>query len=421
MPRRATILGGVLALAATACTGAAAIEERTTDRATSEPIAPLPSTTVATVASSTTITPVPVGPPRPVADHPGPTPPPPRPGSEPGFSGRGTVVVAAGGAEIRPTRSDAPVATIREGVVLAGLGQSPDEEWTRVLTTCDDEMWVPTDRIHGTPPAPPARIGAGFDLADAVIVVDAGHGGPVNTGAQSPGGLVEKENNLLIAGRLRDLLGRPSTIDWETGAIHDGTAVPAAGRVIMTRVGDGPAGDYEAGLTFRATVANTARAHALVSIHTNAGWDRDTEIPGSDVYYQSQPGVTADSRRLATLMVEELRRGLGPFEADWVGTTSMGAKSRLSPRTGGQYYGILKDARVPAVIAEGAYIANPSEGELLGTPEFQQAYADAVYRALVRFLTTDDAGEAPSHDPEVWHGSVFHGGPQPDCQVPLQP
>ena len=312
------------------------------------------------------------------------------------------------------------MATIREGVVLPGLGQSTDGRWTRVLTTCDQEMWLPTARVHAAPPAPPGPIGAGFDFGDAVIVVDAGHGGPVNTGAQSPGGVVEKENNLLIAARLRDLLEQPSTIDWETGAIHDGSAIPAAGRVIMTRVGDGPAGDYEAGLTFRATVANTAAAHALVSIHTNAGWDRDTEIPGSDVYYQSQRDVTKDSRRLAKLMVEELRRGLTPFEADWVGTTLMGAKSRLSPRTGGQYYGILDDAAVPAVIAEGAYIANPSEGELLETPEFQQAYADAMYRALVRFLTTDDPGRAPSHDPEVWYGAVFRGGPQPDCQVPEQ-
>jgi N-acetylmuramoyl-L-alanine amidase len=330
-------------------------------------------------------------------------------------------VVARGGADLRPTRNAEQVATIREGVVLPGLGQSADGRWTRVLTTCDQEMWLPTARVHGAPPAPPAPTGAGFDFGDAVIVVDPGHGGPVNTGAQSSGGLIEKENNLVIAARLRDLLARPSTIDWETGAIHDGTAVPAAGRVIMTRVGDGADGDYEAGLTFRATVANTAGAHALVSIHTNAGWDRDTEIPGSDVYYQSQRGVIDDSRRLARLMVEELRRGLASFEADWVGTTLMGAKSRLSPRTGGQYYGVLDDATVPAVIAEGAYIANPTEGALLETPEFQQAYADAMYRALVRFLTTDERGGAPSHAPEVWHGAVFHGGPQPDCQVPLQP
>jgi N-acetylmuramoyl-L-alanine amidase len=415
-------LCGLLALVASGCTGASAIEERATGDAPSEPIAPLPSITVAAVGTTTTtMAPEPTGPPRPVADTPQPTPPAPRPGTEPGFSGRGTVVVARGGADLRPTRNAEPVATIREGVVLPGLGQSADGRWTRVLTTCDQEMWLPTARVHGAPPAPPARTGAGFDFGDAVIVVDPGHGGPVNTGAQSSGGLIEKENNLVIAARLRDLLARPSTIDWETGAIHDGTAVPAAGRVIMTRVGDGADGDYEAGLTFRATVANAAGAHALVSIHTNAGWDRDTEIPGSDVYYQSQRDVIEDSRRLARLMVEELRRGLAPFEADWVGTTLMGAKSRLSPRTGGQYYGVLDDATVPAVIAEGAYIANPTEGALLETPEFQQAYADAMYRALVRFLTTDERGGAPSHAPEVWHGAVFHGGPQPDCQVPLQP
>lgn len=380
-----------------------------------------PATTATTPVAGTTAPPDPIGPPRPVPRRPRPTPPAPSPGADPGFAGEGTVVVAAGGAPLRSTRGAEPGAVIREGVVLPALGWSPDGAWTRVLTTCDEEVWLPTDRVHGTPPAPGAAIGAGFDFADAVIVVDPGHGGPSNTGAVSADGLVEKDNNLVIAARLRDLLSRPSTIDWATGAIHDGDTVPAAGRVIVTRVGAGPAGDYEAGLTFRAALANTAAAHALVSIHTNAGWERHTRIPGSDVYYQSQPAVTAGSRRLATLMVEELRRGLAPFRADWVGARKLGAKSRLSPTTGDQLYGILKDAAVPAVIAEGAYIANPSEADLLATPAFQQAYADAVYRALVRFLTTDDPGEAPSHDPEVWHGTVSRGGPRPDCALPLQP
>ena len=416
---RSMLVGALVAAALVAsCTGADG-----GDPAAAGTVAPsvAPSTTSAPATPTTTLVPPTMGRVRPVAAAPDPTPAPPPPGAEPGFSGEGTVVIASGGAELRPTIRGEPVATVREGVVLPGLGQSEDGVWTRVLTTCDERMWVPTDRIHGTPPAPPADIGAGFDFAEAVIVVDAGHGGQSNTGAQSPDGLVEKDNNLVIAARLRDLLSRSATIDWATGEIHEGDAVPAAGRVIMTRMGDGAAGDYEAGLTFRAEVANTAAAHALVSIHTNAGWEKPTPIPGSDVFYQSQDGVRAGSRRLATIMVEELRRGLAPFDADWVGTERLGAKSRLSPRNGSQYYGVLEDAEVPAVIAEGAYIANDSEGELLATPEFQQAYADAIYRALVRFLTTDDPGDAPSHDPEVFDGSVFFGGPRPDCQVPLQP
>ncbi len=345
---------------------------------------------------------------------------PPDPGGNTGFTGRGTVTVAAGGALMAATPGGEPIGVIREGLVLPALRNSANGGWTRVLTMCDEKVWMRRDQVAATPPAPEATIGSGFDFADAVIVVDAGHGG-ANIGAAGAGGLVEKHNNLLIAVRLRDLLTRPSTVDWDTGDIHDGSDIPAAGHVIMTRVGDGAAGDYQAGLTFRATLANTAAAHALVSVHTNAGWEIRTATPGSEVYYQSQEALFEPSRRLASLAVEELQRGLAVFDADWVGSVITGAKSRLSPRDGSQYYGLLEAAQVPAVIVEGAYIANPSEAELLATPEFQQAYAEALYRALVRFLTTDDPGGGPSHAPEVWNGSVFRGAPTEDCQVPMQP
>jgi N-acetylmuramoyl-L-alanine amidase len=194
--------------------------------------------------------------------------------------------------------------------------------------------------------------------------------------------------------------------------------VPAAAQVIVTRSGEGDDADYEAGLIFRAELASALNAHALVSIHNNAGFDTTSETAASDVYYQSD---IAESRRLAALLVAEFARSFAPFDADWVATEPVGAKSRLSPRDAStQYYGLLRRAEVPAVIAEGAYIANQSEADLLATPEFRQAYADAVYRALVRFITTDDAGGI-SHDPVVWEGHAGSGGARPECELPEQP
>ena len=163
----------------------------------------------------------------------------------------------------------------------------------------------------------------------------------------------------------------------------------------------------EAGLFYRSYLANAANAHAMVAIHNNAGWEVRLESPGSDVYYQSQ---VPDSRRFARIMVEELQRSFAPFEADWVGALETGAKSRLSPREGNpQYYGILRRSEMPTVIAEGVYIANQSEADLLETAEFRQAYADAVYRALVRFLTTDDVGGGSDTDPVIWYGDAGSG------------
>ncbi|MCP4965032.1 MAG: N-acetylmuramoyl-L-alanine amidase [bacterium] len=334
-----------------------------------------------------------------------------------GFSGVGAVTMARGGAALYETpEAEEPFVVAREGLVFAARSQH--DEWIEVFTSCDAPAWVHESNVFAEPPAPDATIGPGFDFAKAVIVLDPGHGGPWNTGAVSPGGLVEKEINLDIARRVDDLLAEPHTVDWESGQIFVGREIPEAGWVMMTRAGDSESADYEAGLTFRSDLANSIGAHAMVAIHNNAGWEVSLDIPGTDVYYQSQ---VPESRRFAKIMVAELRRSFRGFEADWVGAVETGAKSRLSAEDDNpQYYGILRRSEMPTVITEGAYISNPSEADLLATPEFRQAYADAVYRALVLFLTTDDTGAAPDSDPVIWQGVAGSGDARPECVIPSQ-
>lgn len=371
----------------------------------------------ATTPTTSTLPPPPVT----IADEVAIEDPAPAPGVPAGWDGNGVVTVAAGGADVASSPGGEPFVRMREGLVVAGRGSSSDGEWTRIFHMCDGVAWIRTSEIAATPPAPAGAVGTGFSLADAVVVIDPGHGGPANTGAVA-GDLAEKTLNVEIAARVVDMLRRPNSVDWATGSILAGDAIPAAGTVILTRVGAGDSADYEAGLDFRAAVANAANAHAMVSIHNNAGQEIELDMPGSDVYYQSQGPLQDDSRRLAVLLVEEFRRSFAGFPAEWVGAIELGAKSRISPRDGvSQYYGVLKASTVPTVIAEGAYLSNPSEAELLQTPEFQHAYAAAVYRALVRFLTTDEPGGAPSYDPEVWAGSAGRGGARPVCEIPAQP
>lgn len=326
------------------------------------------------------------------------------------------VTVGDGGAALYEDRSGEPFVVAREGLMFSA--QQQQGEWIEVFTTCDALAWIKSDDVFARPPAESATIGSGFDFAEATIVIDPGHGGPWNTGAGSPSGLAEKDVNLDIARRVRDLLSEPRSVDWSTGVILNGTDIPGAGWVILTRTGSGAAGDYEAGLFYRSHLANAANAHAMVAIHNNAGWAVRLDRPGSDVYYQSQ---IPESRRFAKIMVEELRRSFATFEADWVGAPETGAKSRLSPRDDNpQYYGILRRSEMPTVITEGVYISNQSEADLLATAEFRQAYADAVYRALVRFLTTNDTGNARDSDPVVWYGDAGSGDAQPDCVIPSQ-
>ncbi len=321
--------------------------------------------------------------------------------------------MARGGADLFEELGGEALVRAHEGLVFPVSGRTGD--FFEVMTPCNDSRLVAASEVAFTPAVPLLPVGDGFDFANAVIVLDPGHGGP-NFGATGPSGQREKEVNLDIARRARDILSAPHTINWATGEILDGSAVPAAGQVWVTRT-EGPEGaDIESGLTFRTGLANSLNAHALVSIHNNAAPDGPFDGPGSEVYHQY---LDDESKRLAGLLVEEMRRGFAPFEADWVGARDAGAKFRVR-ENGDEVYGILRRSDVPAVIAEGVYISNPSEDALLATPAFRQAYADAVYRALVRFITTDDPGSGFT-EPPPYLATPSSGGPRDTCRVPAQP
>ena len=189
--------------------------------------------------------------------------------------------------------------------------------------------------------------------------------------------------------------------------------VPAAATAVLTRSPDGPnGGDYQLGLTYRSMVANTLDADALVSIHHNTVPEADLDHPGSDAFVSL---ANPESPRLGGLIVQELRASLSRFDADWMGSPGAGVISRVGA-DGDDYYSILARSEVPAAIIEGVYISNPSEEALAKTDEFRQVYAEAVYRALVRFITTDDY-PIPAPEPDLWEVDRLPPSLS-DCQVP---
>lgn len=325
---------------------------------------------------------------------------------------RGVVVVATGGADLLSSPGGEITVRAHEGLIMGVTGREGD--YLRVMDNCNDEQWVHAGSVEFTPQLESPSPGPAFDFSRAVIVLDPGHGGRF-WGAVGPTGLAEKDVNLQIAQEARELLSRPHAIDWVSGDILAGDEIPAVAQVVLTRSETGPdEGDHELGLAHRAAVANGAGAHAFVSVHNNSAPRLTRELPGSQVYYRS---YDPESRRLAGLIFEELLRSFEPFDADWAGIDLWGAVARIDP-DGTEYFGILRRAEVPAAIVEGAYISNPDEEALLRTTEFRRAYAEALYRALVRFLTTDDPGSQQS-DPRVIPGES--GSPSAsECRVPAQ-
>lgn len=326
----------------------------------------------------------------------------------------GVALVPDGGADLWTGIEGEPFFRIHEGFSLGFMHRT--EDWLLVTTSCNDTAWVKAEDVVVQTQNTPQETGSSFDLGGAVIVLDPGHGDR-DWGGVGPSGLSEKAVNLDIADRVRRLMNSPHDVDWVTGDIAAGTEVAAFGSVILTRDLIGPNdGDFEAGLGYRATLATAAGADVLVSIHNNTVPRLDTSIPGSEVYYS----VGAEgSDRLAGLIYEELLRSFADFDADWRGGELLGARARIDPDSEDDYYGLLRRATMPAVIVEGVYISEPEEEALLATDEFREAYAEAVYRGVVLFLTSDETG-AGVNDPEYFPddaGTVSGSG----CEIAAQP
>lgn len=246
-----------------------------------------------------------------------------------------------------PAADGVGAVTTPNGFVVPVL--APEDDAWRVLTPCAEEAVIEGEPIEG-----------------AHVVLDPGHGGS-ETGAISDTGQSEEELNLDIALRAKRLLE-------EQGAV-----------VVLTR-----ATDVRVTIRTRAVLATSLDTQAFVSIHHNSGAPRASDSPGTEVYHHLDD---PESRRLAGLVWEEVHRTLGRFGDDWVVGDAAGARARRSVDDGDDFYGILRRAQgVPSALSEAAYLSNPAEDALLATDEVRQAEADAIARAITRFLTTPDTG-----------------------------
>lgn len=247
--------------------------------------------------------------------------------------------------------------------------------------------WIVRTPCHRTANVSQAE---GRHAGSPVIVLDPGHGG-AEPGAVSPSGLAEAPVNLAVAKHAKEAL--------EAEGVS----------TLLTRTGD-----YEVALATRSEIARSVDPKAFVSIHHNAEPDAPWDGPGAETYYQIG---SADSKRLAGLIYEEIVKAMSQYEVAWVADRDAGAKYR--PGRNGDYYAMLRQpGKVVSVLAELAFISNPPEAQLIARPEVQKVEGEAVARGIVRYLTTKDPGSGfvepyPRVDPPSGPG-----GPPRACRDP---
>lgn len=161
--------------------------------------------------------------------------------------------------------------------------------------------------------------------------------------------------NLVIAGKVEKLL------------------VQQDKEVLMTRTTD--KGLYEESasnkkvqdMRRRCEIINEEQPACVVSIHQNSY--HQEEIHGAQVFYY---GTSAESRRLAEILQEELIRVADP-------------KNHREAKANDTYY-LLKKTEAPIVIVECGFLSNWEESGRLQEEAYQDKIAWAVHLGILKYL-----------------------------------
>ena len=209
-------------------------------------------------------------------------------------------------------------------------------------------------------------VSAGTPIYEVDVVLDPGHGGPVDTGAVGANGMPEKDINLRVSLAAQRIL------------VERGIAT------VLTRTGD-----YPIVLPIRAEYADLMGAEVLVSIHHNAPAAPASDIPGVEIFVQSE---SSESRRLGGVIYEETMEALSSFEVDWDRAPDAGVMTVLNP-DGLDAYGMIRLPETTSVLVELGYIANPAEARLYETEAYVETAAAAIAAAIETYLSSDDPGD----------------------------
>jgi N-acetylmuramoyl-L-alanine amidase len=184
------------------------------------------------------------------------------------------------------------------------------------------------------------------EVYDKIIVLDAGHGGK-DPGALSKDELTyEKEINLAILTKLKELLDKDNI------------------KVYYTKLTD-----ETLFLRPRVTLANEVDCDFFISIHCNSSVSKKAN--GTEIFYYDHENKNIKSKDLAEIFIDEISKSI-PLKNN--GIRKMKDKDIF----------ILYNATVPAVLIEAGYMSDRNDLEYLKSKEGQDAIAKGIYNGIWR-------------------------------------
>ena len=190
-----------------------------------------------------------------------------------------------------------------------------------------------------------------------LVVLDPGHGGS-EPGAVGPTGLKEKDVNLDVAKRVKEILASQNI------------------KTELTREGDNYVGLYE-----RSGMANNLDAGLFVSIHMNAHKNRDAN--GTSVFYYCY----YNEQKAEEIVRQEKSKELADITQQNL-LNLLGLKDRGVQQAN---FAVVRTTNMPAILVEAAFISNYAEENLLTQEYFRQKIAQAIAQGITDFIITQKA------------------------------
>lgn len=195
---------------------------------------------------------------------------------------------------------------------------------------------------------------------DYTVVIDAGHGG-IDGGTQAKDGTLEKDINLNIALKLKDILesfGVKTVMTRETDvSIHNSGVTGIRNQKISD-------------INNRLNIIETTENALFVSIHQN--YFSQSKYSGAQVFYsKNNPESQSLALSIRNSLIENLQKD----------------NTREIKQSGKEIY-LLNNTTVPAVMVECGFLSNEAEADLLKTEEYQNQVAFFTAYGILNHLNS---------------------------------
>ena len=197
-------------------------------------------------------------------------------------------------------------------------------------------------------------------ITNKTIIVDAGHGG-IDPGSMTDDQSVkEKDVNLKITKKVKELLEASGAMVILTRNDDTSLYTEQVGKTIRQK--------YNENLKNRKKIIQESSADMFISIHLNKF--QESKYYGAQIFY---PAGKEDDKQLATYIQGELKRVVDK------------TNNRKIKSTNDIY--LIKDNEIPSTLIECGFLSNDKEAKLLNDEEYQDQIAWAIYVGIQKYFS----------------------------------